>query len=98
MAVANVLPELCVRLYDLVRAGRMEEALLLQRAITPLGRAVTAQFGVPGLKAAMTLAGYAGTEPRRPLQIASAEAVTVLRNLMRELSAQVGVSVLADET
>jgi 4-hydroxy-2-oxoglutarate aldolase len=98
VAVANVVPELCVRLYDLVRAGRMEEALLLQRAITPLGRAVTAQFGVPGLKAAMTLAGYAGTEPRRPLQVVPAETVTVLRNLMRELSAQAGVSVLADET
>lgn len=98
VAVANVVPELCVRLYDLVRAGRMDEALMLQRALTPLGRAVTAQFGVPGLKAAMVLAGYAGTAPRRPLQVASDHAVTTLRQLMRELAAQTGVAVLATET
>ena len=58
VAIANVVPELCVRLWELARAGRHEEALDLQRAITPLAAAVTTGFGVPGLKAAMALAGY----------------------------------------
>ena len=32
VAVANAIPELCVRLHELVRAGRHDEALALQRA------------------------------------------------------------------
>lgn len=86
VAVANVVPELCVRLYDDVRHGRHDEALALQRALTPLGRAVTTQFGVPGLKAAMTLAGYAGTEPRRPMAPASDAVIDTLRELLRTLA------------
>ena len=67
VAVANVAPEACVRLFELARAGRHREALALQRALTPLARAVTTVHGVPGLKAAMTLAGYRGGAPRAPL-------------------------------
>jgi 4-hydroxy-2-oxoglutarate aldolase len=67
VAVANAIPELCVRLHMLVRERRHDEALALQRAITPLGRAVTTTYGVPGLKFAMELAGYVGGAPRRPL-------------------------------
>ena len=67
VAIANVVPELCVRLFELARAGRHEEALALQRALTPLAAAVTTGFGVPGLKAAMALAGYRPGQPRRPL-------------------------------
>jgi 4-hydroxy-2-oxoglutarate aldolase len=67
VAVANVVPDLCVRLYELARAGRHDEALSLQRALAPLAAAVTTGFGVAGLKAAMALAGYRPGEPRRPL-------------------------------
>jgi 4-hydroxy-2-oxoglutarate aldolase len=67
VAVANVVPDLCVRLHTLVREGRHDEALALQRAIAPLARAVTTVYGVAGLKAAMELAGYVGGAPRSPL-------------------------------
>lgn len=67
VAIANAFPELCVRLFDLVRAGRHEEALAVQRALTPLARAVTATYGVAGLKAALDAAGYVGGDPRPPL-------------------------------
>jgi 4-hydroxy-2-oxoglutarate aldolase len=67
VAIANVVPELCVRLYELATTGRHEEALALQRAIAPLAAAVTTGFGVPGLKAAMALAGYRPGQPRLPL-------------------------------
>lgn len=95
VAVANVVPELCVRLYDDVRAGRLDEALMLQRALTPLGRAVTFQHGVAGLKAAMTLAGYAGTEPRRPMTPVGPDVVASLRALMRDVGERTGVPVLS---
>jgi len=71
VAVANVVPEVCVRLYELTVAGRHEDARAWQRALTPLARAVTAAHGVAGLKAAMTLAGYRGGHPRAPLAPAS---------------------------
>lgn len=67
LAVACVAPEPCVRLLEAVRAGRHEAARTLQRELTPLARLVTTGFGVPGLKAAMNLAGYAGGAPRAPL-------------------------------
>ena len=35
--------------------------------LLPVARAVTTQFGVPGLKAAMDLLGYRGGYPRLPL-------------------------------
>ena len=95
VAVANVVPALCVKLYDLVQARQLDDALRLQRALAPLGHAVTAQFGVPGLKAAMSLAGYAGTEPRLPLRPAPDVAVAVIRGLMARLEEETGARVLA---
>ncbi len=67
VAAACVVPELCVRLHRLAREGRHSEARALQRLLTPLGRLVTTTHGVPGLKAAMNLAGYEGGDPRPPL-------------------------------
>ncbi len=68
LAVAGVIPELCVRLREAAAAGRHEEARALQRRITPMGALVTTIGGVPGLKAAMELAGFIGGEPRMPLR------------------------------
>ena len=86
VAVANVAPEICVRLYDLVRAGRHDEARDLQRRLTPLANAVTVGYGIAGLKVAMEIAGYAGGEVRRPLRPAKPEAREVLRGLLEELT------------
>lgn len=86
MAVANVAPEICVKLYDLVRAGRHDEARDLQRRLTPLANAVTGGYGIAGLKVAMEIAGYAGGEVRQPLRPAKAEAREVLRRLLEELT------------
>ncbi|MEP6592557.1 MAG: dihydrodipicolinate synthase family protein, partial [Acidobacteriota bacterium] len=79
VAVACVLPELCVELYSHARAGRHAEARALQRRLTPLGRLVTTTHGVPGLKAALDLAGYRGGEPRPPLLPASPRVIDEIR-------------------
>jgi 4-hydroxy-2-oxoglutarate aldolase len=65
-----------------VRAGRHDEALALQRRITPLGRAVTTTYGIPGLKAALDLTGYCGGAPRPPLPPLAADAVEKIRHLL----------------
>ncbi len=79
VAVAGVLPELCVQLYAHAREGRHDEARALQRLLTPLGRMVTTTYGVPGLKAALDVAGYRGGEPRPPLQPAAPKAIDEIR-------------------
>ena len=67
VAIGCPLPGLTVDLYDAFESGDWKRAAELQRLLTPLALAVTAQFGIPGLKAAMDLAGFHGGEPRAPL-------------------------------
>ena len=74
LAVACVVPDLCIALLEHHRAGRHGEARALQSQITPLAKLVTSVHGVAGLKAAMEMQGYAGGNPRPPLQPLSAEA------------------------
>lgn len=74
LAAANVVPELCVALANAVRLGRHEEALALQKDLTPLAQLVTSVHGVAGLKIAMELEGYAGGPVRAPLLPAPARA------------------------
>jgi len=83
LAVACVVPEICVALLEHFRAGRHREARTLQQRLTPLARLVTSTHGVPGLKAAMDLAGYVGGEPRLPLGRPPADAISHIR---RELT------------
>jgi 4-hydroxy-2-oxoglutarate aldolase len=85
LALATVVPELCVQLFALVREGRHREALALQRRLVPLARAITTRYGVPGLKLALTLAGYAGGEPRAPLRPPPPEARAVLGRMLADL-------------
>jgi 4-hydroxy-2-oxoglutarate aldolase len=68
-----------VALHEHVLAGRHSAARALQQELTPLGRLVTGTHGVPGLKAAMDLAGYVGGQPRSPLSAAPPAAVDEIR-------------------
>jgi 4-hydroxy-2-oxoglutarate aldolase len=67
LAVACCAPGPATALYQAFAAGDHARALRLQQAIGSLATAVTATHGVPGLKAAMELAGFAGGRPRAPL-------------------------------
>jgi 4-hydroxy-2-oxoglutarate aldolase len=82
LAVACVLPELCLQLLALTRDGRNADGLAMQQRITPLARAVTTGFGIAGLKAAMDLSGYRGGDPRAPLGPLPADAVERIRSLL----------------
>ena len=67
LALANIAPEHCVEIFKLVKAGDFEAARDLQLKMLPVNQAVTAVYGVPGLKAAMDMLGYFGGDPRLPL-------------------------------
>lgn len=79
LAVAGLLPDACVALAQAVRDGRYDDARALQRKIGGLGRLIGSSYGVPGLKAALDLAGYRGGAPRPPLLPAPPAVIDVLR-------------------
>jgi 4-hydroxy-2-oxoglutarate aldolase len=79
LALAALAPDACVSMVALVREGRVEEARALQRRLMPLARAIGAQHGVPGLKAAMDLLGYVGGPPRPPLRPVTPATIELLR-------------------
>ena len=66
-ALANVAPEACVKIFDLVNTGNLQAARELQLKMISVNQAVTAIYGVPGLKTAMDMCGYFGGAPRLPL-------------------------------
>jgi 4-hydroxy-2-oxoglutarate aldolase len=67
IALANIAPEECVHIKKLIAAGMLPDALTLQKRVILVNKAVTTQYGVAGLKAAMDMMGYFGGEPRAPL-------------------------------
>jgi 4-hydroxy-2-oxoglutarate aldolase len=85
LAVAGAAPEICVKIFELVKAERYAEARHWQRRLAPLAKSVGAGYGVAGLKAALDLLGYAGGAPRPPLQPIGATAVDAIRAQLTEL-------------
>ena len=85
LALAQVAPDACVQLQALVREGKLNEARALQARLVPLARTIGGQHGVPALKAALNLLGYAGGIPRPPLRPVSQQVVDVLRSQIEAL-------------
>jgi 4-hydroxy-2-oxoglutarate aldolase len=92
LALASLAPAECVLMLTLVREKRLDEAHALQRRLMPLARSVGTSYGVPGLKAALELKGYAGGPPRPPLRPVSSEVVDIIR---RQLDALIPVEAKA---
>ena len=82
LALANVAPQICVQIYQHVQDGNFEAAKKLQLKMIPVNQAVTAKFGVPGLKAAMDMLGYFGGDPRPPLLPASEMEKSEIRKIL----------------
>lgn len=85
LAVAQVAPQACVKIFNLFKKGKIDEARELQNRLTPLAKAVTTKHGIGGLKMAMDLAGYFGGEPRAPLKRPSQELANELKDLLLQL-------------
>ena len=67
LALANIAPAECVEVLNLVKENKLLEARKLYTKLIPTNKAVTAKFGIPGLKAAMDKLDYYGGKPRKPL-------------------------------
>ncbi len=84
LAVANIAPQECVDIFNLFKHGQIEAAGALHLRLLPVARAVTSQFGVPGLKAAMNMLGYRGGWPRLPLLPLGAGPQAEIEKILRE--------------
>jgi 4-hydroxy-2-oxoglutarate aldolase len=86
LAVANILPDMCAAIQRLAEEGRHEEARRRQLKILAANAAVTTKWGVPGLKAAMDILGWAGGPPRPPLLPIGEPSLSELRKILSEVT------------
>ena len=84
LALANVAPRQAVEIYRLHGAARWDEAAELQRRMLPVNAAVTARFGIAGLKAGLDMLGFYGGPVRSPLQPLQDADVEALRTVLRD--------------
>jgi 4-hydroxy-2-oxoglutarate aldolase len=87
LAVACVVPEMCVEICEAFNKGDEERAAKLQSKLTPLATAVTTTYGIGGLKAALDLAGYKGGDVRAPLRAPAESARSEIARLLADAQA-----------
>ena len=87
LAVACVVPEMCVEILEAFDKGDEQRASALQAKLTPLATAVTTKFGIGGLKAALDLAGYKGAAVRPPLRAPDESARAEIARLLADTQA-----------
>jgi 4-hydroxy-2-oxoglutarate aldolase len=85
LALAVLVPDACVRLFELTRAGQHDAARALQRQLVPLARLIGPKYGIPGLKAALGMSGCDVGRPRPPLAPAPESAVAALKEALARL-------------
>jgi 4-hydroxy-2-oxoglutarate aldolase len=84
LALANIAPRQCCDIMELFKGGKHDEAKELQLRMIASNTAVTARFGVPGLKAALDMLGQYGGNTRSPMLPLTEAQKETLRNILKE--------------
>ena len=84
LALANIAPEASVALFELFGEGRIDEGRELHLRMLPVNMAVTSNWGVSGLKAAMDMLGWYGGPPRLPLLPLDGDRRRALRAILQQ--------------
>jgi 4-hydroxy-2-oxoglutarate aldolase len=84
LALAVIAPDKAIEIYRLFKGNLWDEAADLQRRMLPVNAAVTAGFGIAGLKAALEMLGYHGGPVRSPLLDSDAVERETLRGILVE--------------
>jgi 4-hydroxy-2-oxoglutarate aldolase len=82
VSLANVFPEIALELFEAGAARDPVAGPACQERCRRLNDGISGRYGVPGVKAAMDLAGWRGGLPRRPLLPLVPEEVAELRDLL----------------
>jgi 4-hydroxy-2-oxoglutarate aldolase len=83
LAAGNVIPQVFQAIIKAFHAGELQKALELQRLANPIAYAVTRDYGVPGLKAALRLLEVNAGYPRAPLLDVDAETNIQIEKLLK---------------
>jgi 4-hydroxy-2-oxoglutarate aldolase len=83
LALANITPANCVKIFELVKEGNFEEAKKIQLRMIPVNKAITATYGISGLKAALDMLGYFGGNPRLPLPLSTEIERSEIREILK---------------
>jgi 4-hydroxy-2-oxoglutarate aldolase len=84
LALANIAPNSCVKIFNLVLENKFEEARELQLKMIPINKAITATYGISGLKAALDILDYFGGEPKLPLLPATEAEKKEIRKILKK--------------
>ena len=84
LALANIAPRQCCDIMELFKGGKHDEAKELQLRMIASNTAVTARFGVPGLKAALDMLGQYGGNTRSPMLPLTEAQKEILSNILKE--------------
>ena len=88
VALACAAPKAMLTLYNAFSSGNYSKASEAQRIIAPAAAAVTAKYGIPGLKAGMALEGFDSGVPRRPLLPLKPAQVEDLQQTFRKMNSE----------
>lgn len=88
VALACAAPKAMLTLYRAVAAGDYKKAAVVQRIIAPAAGAVTAKWGIAGLKAGMELEGFQPGVPRRPLLLLKQPQREELQQIFRRMNSE----------
>lgn len=82
LALGNIAPNECAELLELYNDGNYDEARALANRLLPVNAAITAQFGIGGMKVAMDYLGLEGGETRSPLNRPSEENCLKIKEIL----------------
>lgn len=88
MGQSNFAPSLCMAIYRKYRDGERDEAERLHKKLMILATEITAAWGIPGIKVAVSLAGGRGGEPRPPFMPANGVARRKIAAAMKRALSQ----------
>ncbi len=85
LAVANLIPEICVAMHRATQAQNFAELQRLHKLMQPIAQVVGGSYGIGGLKHAMTLLGYDAGLPRPPLLPATAAQTATIEQTLQDV-------------
>lgn len=85
LAVANLIPEICVAMHRATQAQNFAELQRLHKLMQPIAQVVGGSYGIGGLKRAMTLLGYDAGIPRPPLLPATKSQASTIEQTLKDV-------------
>jgi 4-hydroxy-2-oxoglutarate aldolase len=85
LALADIVPHLCTKLYNLFLEKKLDEARELQFDLIPLNKAIIQMFGIPSIKYSLDLLGYYGGPCRLPLLELNEDEKKQIKDLLLDL-------------